>query len=346
MIRSVLIARGAFAQIYEPAWMRALNELGVHASLFDAHRLTLPGLFGRVERRLLWGPGIRRINRALLEQVERERPEVVLLYQGHYFLAATVRALQKWSFVVGYHNDDPFGERRTLLRYRHLLPALCAYQGFHVYRAENLAEAAAHGVPRVGLLLPGFLPWLDHPRTPGAEWESEVVFAGHVEPDERVACLVGAVRAGIRLRIYGGERFWRPALPEDVLARLGPMPHLGPEAYRQALCGAKMAACFVSRRNRDQYTRRTFEIPACGVVLLAERTPWMTEHFREGVEAVFFTGAEEFVDKIRYYLRNDDARRRIASAGRERVIRAGDDIHNRMRQWLREVDGWRGSGAD
>ena len=132
MIQSVLIARGGFGEIYEPAWVRALRELGVKAELFDAHALTLPGLAGRLERRLLWGPGIHRINQRLIEQVKTQRPDLLLLYQGHYYPAATIEQLRELTFVVGCHNDDPFGDRKSLLRYRHLLPALPYYHGFHV----------------------------------------------------------------------------------------------------------------------------------------------------------------------------------------------------------------------
>ena len=345
MIRSILIARGAFGDIWEPAWLRALNELGIQTRLFDAHQLTMPGLLGRVERRILWGPGIRRINQQLIAQVKKERPDILLLYQGHYFPAATVQQLRQYTFVVGYHNDDPFGERGTLLRYRHLLPALPHYQGYHVFRALNIAEALALGIPSVRLLLPSFIPWLDYPRVlDGAQqrrWGCDVVFAGHMEKDLRIPCIVQAVQQGVHLRVYGGERYWKPALPATVYQRVGPALALGLESYRQALCAAKIGACFFSKDNRDEYTVRTFEIPACGLFLLSERTAWMQENFKEGVDADCFSSPEEFVEKIQFYLHNDVIRRRIATAGRQKMIDEGHDIHNRLRQWLRDVEEWR-----
>ncbi len=345
MIRSILITQGAFGEMWEPTWVRALNELGIETRLFDSHRLTLPGLLGRVERRILWGPGIRRINQQLIAQVERERPDLLLLYQGHYFSADTLQQVRRHTFVVGYHNDDPFGHRRTLLRYRHLLSALPHYQGYHVFRALNIPEALAYGIPHVHLLLPFFIPWLDYPRVlDEAEqhrWGSDVVFAGHMERDLRIPCIVQAVQQGIHLRVFGGERYWKPALPPAIYERVGPAIPLGLEEYRRALCAAKIGACFFSKNNRDEYTIRTFEIPACGLFLLSERTPWMQENFQEGVNADCFSSPEEFVDKIQFYLHNEPVRRRIAAAGRDKVVGEGHDIHNRLRQWLKDVNDWR-----
>ncbi|MBF0183226.1 MAG: glycosyltransferase family 1 protein [Magnetococcales bacterium] len=344
-IRSVVIARGAFADIYEPAWVKALNDLGVKTTLFDAHRYTLPGLLGRVERRLLWGPGIRRLQEQLLKQVAEQRPDCLLLYQGHAFPAEMITALKKFTFVVGYHNDDPFGSRRRMLRYRHLLPALPHYHGYHFYRTVNVDEALACGVARAALLLPGYIPWLDYPRTLTSEqqkqWGCDVIFAGHWENDQRSACLIQVARQQINLRLYGGERYWRPHLPQSVYQQIGPALHLSTEAYRLALSAAKIGLCFVSKHNRDLYTRRTFEIPACGLFLLAERNPWMQEHFQEGKEADFFSSPDELVEKIIFYLHNDSLRLRIAAAGRQRLQADGHDLYSRMRQWLHEVACWR-----
>ncbi|MBF0367843.1 MAG: glycosyltransferase [Magnetococcales bacterium] len=343
-IQSVLIARGALGEIYEPAWVRALGELGVEVQLFDGHACTLPGILGRVERRFLWGPGMVRANRGLIDLVRRTRPDVTLLYQGHYYPAATIETLKQHTFVTGCHNDDPFGDRSHLLRYRHLLPALPHYQGYHVYRRENIAEAQAHGLDRVGLLLPYFIPWLDYPRhltlQQSQRFGCDVVFAGHLEPDHRGACITRAVQRGIDMKVYGGERFWRRGLPGDVYAKVGPATLLGVADYRLAISGAKIATCFFSKWNRDQYTRRSFEIPAMGTFLLSERTEAMQEMFREGEEAAYFSSPEEFVDKIGYYLQNDSQRLRIAEKGRERVLAQGHDIHSRLKQWLKEVEQW------
>jgi spore maturation protein CgeB len=55
-------------------------------------------------------------------------------------------------------------------------------------------------------------------------------------------------------------------------------------------------------------------------MLLADRTQEHQAFFEEGREAEFFAGEEELVDKAVFYVRHDQARARIAQAGRERCL--------------------------
>jgi hypothetical protein len=344
-IRSVLIVRGAFGEMYEPAWHKALNEIGINCRLFDCHAMTLPGVLGRIERRVLAGPGIRRIRRNLIQTIKQEKPDVTLLYQGHYCDRETLEQLHPITFVAGYHNDDPFGQRQGMLRYRHFFLSLPLYHGFHVYRQCNVQDMISAGVPRVKVLMSYYLPWLDYPRKLSSDelrrWNCDVVFAGHCENDIRIECMVKLAHNNVYARIYGDRHYWKPALPKDVYAEIKPVPGVFGENYRKAICGAKMALSFFSKWNRDQYTRRVFEIPACGIFLLSERTPVMQELFAEGVEAEFFSSADECFDKAMFYLKNDAARQKIAEAGYLRVTTSGHDIYSRMKQWLTDITNWR-----
>jgi len=343
---SVLIARSTSGEVYEPAWSRALNDLGVDSRMFDTYACFPGGIWGRAQQRLLWGPAMWKANRRLLDRVRRERPDVTLLYQGHHFWAETVARLREHTFVVGYHNDDPLGPQTAELRFRHLKPALPLYHGYHTYRDCTAEDLRAAGVPRVGLVRSFYLPWADYPRALSAEDKArfgcQLTFAGHWEPDLRVECLSRAVRAGVQVRLHGEPRFWRRSLPRDVLRRLAPVRARYGDDYRKALCGAEIAACFLSQWNRDQYTRRVFEIPACGVFLLAERTPLMRELYREGEEAEFFDSPEEFLDKVTFYLGNPRVRKRVAASGHRRATSSGYDVYSRIRGWLADVGEWRG----
>jgi spore maturation protein CgeB len=104
--------------------------------------------------------------------------------------------------------------------------------------------------------------------------------------------------------------------------------------YRKALCGAKMCLCFLSKLNRDSYTTRSFEIPACGRLLLSERTADLQRFFREDVEAVFFSTPEELAQKALWLRDHPEKIEAIAQAGMQRVYSDGHSIEDRMKQLL------------
>jgi spore maturation protein CgeB len=204
------------------------------------------------------------------------------------------------------------------------------------------------GIKNVSVLEQYYIPWLHfrEPLTPAdrAKWSSELVFVGHAEPDMRVECFTRAIRLGVQTRLFGGEKIWRAALAPDVFERVRPIQWIPAPDVRKALSGSKIGACFVSKWNRDECTNRTWEIPACGLFLLAERTPSMQNLYIEGEEAEFFDSPEEFIDKVQFYLKNETFRQSIAERGYRRVTASGNDIFSRMKKWCADVDQWRGEG--
>jgi spore maturation protein CgeB len=94
----------------------------------------------------------------------------------------------------------------------------------------------------------------------------------------------------------------------------------------------------LSKRVPETTTTRTFEIPATGVFMLAERTEDHLSLFKEGVEAEYFGNDEELKDKMRFYLKHDELRRKVAAAGRERCVRSGYDSRSQLVRVLDLVD--------
>jgi spore maturation protein CgeB len=109
------------------------------------------------------------------------------------------------------------------------------------------------------------------------------------------------------------------------------------EEYRELLWQASIALGFVSWSNHDEFTMRSFEIPAAGTFLLAERTMTHQSLYVEGREAEFFDNSEECRDKLLYYLDHSPQRRQIAAAGHERCVKSGYGITDRLRLALQTV---------
>jgi spore maturation protein CgeB len=107
-------------------------------------------------------------------------------------------------------------------------------------------------------------------------------------------------------------------------------------SYAKAIQAARINVAIMSWSNRrevDETTTRTYEIPACGGFMLHERTPELLEVYEEGKEVAGFGSPGELAEKIHYYLAHPAERDAIARAGHARCVPAYS-YDNRVREIL------------
>ena len=107
--------------------------------------------------------------------------------------------------------------------------------------------------------------------------------------------------------------------------------------YVNALASFKIGLGLLSKFIPERHTTRSFEIPAAGTFLLAERTDEHQEFFIEGEEAEYFSSIDELTSKAEFYLRHPAVRARIAKRGHERCWRSGYDADSVLRRVLMEI---------
>ena len=327
---------------HEAAWVRALRELNHEVLEFRIAPYFDNSLFGRFQNRLLVGPVISAVNRDLIEAVEESNPDVVVFYRALPISADTIRSLATRNSsrtLVSYNNDNAFGPIGNKAYWRLYKQTIPFYDLHLAYRDSDVPFLDVG--PKVHVLQPHNLPWL-HRIVPPADqtgWESDICFLGHFEPDRRQHELEFLMRnVPAHYRLHGS--LWKEN--SSGMAWQGMQTsELQGEDYVRALNAAKIALVFFSTWNTDTFTRRVFEIPACGTMMLSQRTDAMRDLYTEDKEAVYYDSAEELVDKAQLYLRNDDLRRRIAAAGHKRCLESGYDIYSRMREWLAVVENLR-----
>lgn len=343
----ILVAGDWHSELHEEVVQAALVRLGHEVSAFKWHGYfrARPGGAGKVwhlaqrfQNKFVAGPLIRRINRDFLAAVRRTQPESIFIYRGTHLTGDTLQTVRKMlpqAILVGYNNDDPFAPSQPRYLWRHFLHAVPSYDLVLAYRHANLDEYRRIGAKRVELLRSWFVPERNHPVELNdgdrERFECDVVFVGHYEPDQRLGYLEAIARRGFRLRIFGPGYDWDPVLERSsALSSQRPVRLVWGEDYNRALCGAKVALCFLSKLNRDTYTRRCFEIPATGTVLLSEFSEDLASLYREGVEAEYFRDERQLIEKLERLVGDESLRRSIASAGALRVRRDGHDVVSRM----------------
>lgn len=341
----ILIAGYFSAFWHEGAWCRALRELGHEVVEFPMKPYFSKSLFGRMQDRFMIGPAIDQVNADLLKAVADAQPDMVLCYRALPLKPRTIHELTSNRLnnrlVVCYNNDNAFGDLGGKAYWRLFKKAIPEYDLHLVYRDSDVPHlgqgVASH------ILHPHYLPWLHRclPKEEVVQWQSDVCFLGHFEPDRRQNELNFLMNnLPVKYRLHGS--FW--AENSQGMAWQGmDTSELQGEDYVRALNGSKIALVFFSTWNKDTFTRRVFEIPVCGTMMLSQRTDTMQTLYQEDKEAVYYSSADELVDKARYYLEHDTPRNAIIEAARKRCEDSGYDIYSRMRQWLAVAESMRGS---
>ena len=331
---------------YEKAFSDAMKALGHDVTAFVFSDF-FSGKLGRYQNALaaLPGPAAINLNKSLLGHALKSKPDILFVWRGIHIWPSTLKKIRKMGcLLVSYNNDDPFGPHvhQKAPWHHHFLwtwyiKSLKEYDINFVYRSTNVSEAIAVGARNVHVLMPYYIPHFHHPVelniVDQERYGCDIVFVGHYEPDGREQYLRAIIEQGLHVRLFGGE-YWTTEVLGDLSAYLGQVRPVYEMEYANALCGAKICLAFLSKMNRDTYTRRCFEIPACGRLLLCERTDDLKIIFKEDEEAVFFSNKKELVEKSLWLLDHPEIIESIATSGRKRVLADGHDVDNRVKKML------------
>jgi spore maturation protein CgeB len=327
------IGSGQTSQMRMRAFERLGHELrGVHTIEPWQQALWLQR---QVQRRLGRGSVVKEINRRVLQAARAFRPDLVWAEKQEYLSLETIEALRSLGARLVHFTPDPYfylDWKRTAT----MDAAIGAFDVLVYCKAYERGDYEAFGKQLIYMPL-GFCDEVHRPLpSDDPRWACAVGFLGGWEP-RRARMLHSLAANEVDLKIWGSAwDFMRDGrwtlrrymvlkqLAGDEPFRISRDPLVAAalqggevyaDDYARALSNARIGAGFLRTVCPDQHTTRTFEIPACGSMLLADRTEEHLELFTEGKEAEYFGSQEELVDKVKFYSSDEAARSAIAAAG-------------------------------
>lgn len=331
MKRSNILIVGDFAyDIYEESLAKSLEKKSINVLKFKigeyynfiTHpsvrktKVNYSSIFKYIQVKYRFGPLLSKINKELITFIENNNNniDIIFLYRPVLIKASSLDLIKKKYpniQIVSYNNDSAFSKKYPSYFWKHYLEC-CNFTDLNLaYRHSDLLHLKKKSV-RSELFLPSYADHISFVKEPDIKYKSDVIFIGHFEDDKRDYYLLELLKEGINLSIFGTG--WdKSELYSEICSYLGReiYPVYGSD-YNLYLNGAKIAIVFLSRLNNDHYTRRNFEIPITKAMMISQYSKELSEElFSENVNIVLFNNLKNFIDKIKYYLENDDKREMI-----------------------------------
>jgi spore maturation protein CgeB len=297
-----------------------VHAYGVDLRLYQGEYVRR-GAWKRVQIRFGFPPLTRRIGNAVVFEALRYRPDILWVDQGTCLPAWALRRIRENIRTICIHyTPDSLkapGWKNPCFR-----KAVKEYDLCFTTKPQDSAIYESLGARRIHFLLKGYDPRIHRPVTlspPDQErFSCDVGFSGQrMKARARSLCHL-LDKVPCKLNLYG--RHWEKGKTGPFLGSHQKGWVYGDD-YSKAIAGAKISLAFLNQEVGDTFTTRSFEIPACGGFLLAERTEIHQSLYQEDQEAVFFSSDQELADKVHYYLKHEEERLRIARAGYEKVTR-------------------------
>lgn len=318
--------------------MKVINGLGHSTVPFDVSPFSAGSsrLLQSVAWRFNAGPVVAKMNQAIWREVnDLQGVTHIWVDKGVWVYPDTIQYLKErtGARAIHYTPDSQIVSQRS----RHFMSSIPLYDALVTTKEWEVDAYKEAGAKRVILTYQGYDSRFV-PRRVGeseqATYGSDVCFVGHRQPHyaERLKSMSSL---NIRLRIWGDA--WPRYAERNAWAQGIVASGLWGEKYPVALACAKIGLGLLGKHIPETSTTRTFEIPAMETFLLAERTALHQQLFDEGKEAEFFSSDEEMVEKTRFYLQHDEARRQIAAAGRTRCERSGYSSFDLLRKIFEAV---------
>jgi hypothetical protein len=275
----------------------------------------------------------------ILETVKRVKPDFVL-HTKDEFPVQVFDELRKETRVVQWYPDPVIPEW--------LLPYVKACDIFFTM-ADGLVDEFRKLNPLSFWLTqafePTFFPLTGLSEDDRKTFSAEVGFVGNLgsKPQylSRRRALERVIAAGADLKWWGPKIPWKLGNMPLVYGRVGKAyggKFVWGEEYGKVARLSKIFLAFDSKPELSKsMSARMYTAVGCGAFYLCMHVNGIEEVLIPDREIVTFHTEDEMIDKIRFYLRDDKAREKIAAAGQARVLR--DHVYEvRIRQMCRMIE--------
>jgi len=322
------------------AYLRTLSfeQLGYKVERIDTDcRVPRHNIILRIIIRL-YNPIFRKLLVKLIrKKIDLFSPDLIFIEKGVQFSAKNLiffkSSVMNHVKIIHLNPDDPFGEFGN--GWGRFVSSIPFYDIHFVPKEINRREYLKLGAKFVYVYDRSFSLNYHKPANLSKSelrlFGCEVGFIGSYAT-YRESVIYAMLRDGINVQIWGDG--WSKGKHWNKLKPNFRGPSQVGENYPKAISGMKIALHFVRHENRDLQDSRTFEIPACGSFMLAERTSEHEKLFIENIEAVFFSSPEECIQKCKFYLENARLRKKIAEAGMRRVHNNNYDYTSRLKEMI------------
>ena len=330
--------------IYEKSFYDAFKKKGYDVEKFAYQNYInylsnkpLKNINRKIQNKFAWGPQINQLNDDLIQLAKNYKPDLIFIYRGRHIKAKTIATLKQFlnnTLIFAYNNDDPFSADYPSYYWRHYLKSIKICDYIFCYRPKNISDLHSQQIFNCSILKPYFIASNNfETNTDFNSRKHDVVFAGHFEDDGRDETIKHLVDNKINIALFGTG--WNESkYAEFFNKKLGPIRRLNPEEYNKVLNNSKISLVFLSKRNNDQYTRRCFEIPATGCVMLSERTNELMKLYEENREILFFDSKEELVEKATFFIANCHLLQMLAKQAKERLFRDKHEVSDRVEELI------------
>lgn len=317
--------------------MRAFRFLGCDVQDIDEYHYfpewnSIPM---RAIRRVIGRRIVHEFSNQIKNLIDGFKPELTFVFKGAMVTRSVLEYIhQKGSLLFNFYPDWDFGKYYSQMGNDFTL-CMREYDIVFTPKSYHIGRFQREGVRRVEFLPYAYDPWCHFRVEPTLEERSgfacDVVFIGSWE-ENRAEVLESLINKTFpyTMKVWGNQ--WNRLSKNSVLR---PYVQFKPAiglTQAKIFASSKIALAFI--KSPDLHSSRTFEIPAYGAFMLAERSTEHLEFFHENQEIVCFADLDELRYKIQYYLEHDRERQEIARAGYQKVTTGGHSYVDRANQIL------------
>ncbi len=317
--------------------VRAFENLGCESVIFaeeGSYRQFFPRLKNKYTNRLFWRLFSLPLQKEFLNVVREEKPDLILILKGWYFRPKTFLTIKKelpQTKLFCFNPDNPFNTWHFGASNDWMIKSIPLYDVYFIWGRFLIERIKEAGARRVEYLPFGYDSKLHYPVEVSEKeqkiYGSDIAFIGSWD-EEREKWL--SHLSDYDLKIWGSA--WKKA--NQNLQQKWQGKEAIEEEFSKVCNASKIVLNIIRKQNIPAHNMRTFEVPACRGFLLSARTEEAKNFFGEDKETVYFSSPAEFKEKIDFYLKNDELRKKIANAGYKKLVDSDYSYADRARRIL------------